>query len=633
MYNYNITTKDKVRYALTRLQLDLLDELDRICSKHDIKYTIGGGSLLGLVRDGGIIPWDDDIDVDMTRKNYDKFVSVINDEIDHDKYIWLSNEVDKNFYTVSKFCLKNTSFSSRPVVKAGLNIPVFIDVFVTDFTNENEKIRKKELEKIKFLRRLTYDRWVGVYNTNFFYNFPLRMKRFFYCFLPNTTLRKIHDNILKKYYNTNSEFLTDSSFDQVTNVFPSKYLTEYVYAEFEGHKYMITKDTIEILKYWYGKNYMSWIPVSERGVWHTWGSFDLGEYAKNFDLPDDYKKYMVMYLEEDRLKHIKKLSLNILEEVKKICEKYNLRYYIIDRDAHILYKDLEELSQFWKVSSKVALPREDYDKFVKIANSELSKEYFFQSHETEPTFWYPYGKLRLNDTIFKDSPIRLKKDIHQGFYIDVIPLDNTSNDSILAKKHSKELSLYCHYIRLKWLKDDLRKFRKLEFKHKIARIFLCFTSLDKLYDKFQKCARMYNNQNTDYYIDPTRKFLNEKIKLNKKIFGEGKKYNLLGHTFIFPENLQWFYKITASSKFKKYFNRMSALKRNDFEKYIFETSKLTENALENINNRVKSFNFALHDHPDFILSCLHVNQDIEKTKERFKYIKKITEYDENKYQK
>ena len=95
MYDYKITNKDKVRYALTRLQLSILDEIDRICRKHNIKYTLGGGTLIGALRDDGIIPWDDDVDIDMTRENYEKLISVINDEIDHDKYIWLSNEFDK----------------------------------------------------------------------------------------------------------------------------------------------------------------------------------------------------------------------------------------------------------------------------------------------------------------------------------------------------------------------------------------------------------------------------------------------------------------------------------------------------------------------------------------------------------
>lgn len=624
MYDYKITNKDKIRYALTRLQLSILDELDRISRKHNIEYSLTGGSLIGAVRDGGIIPWDDDVDIIMTRKNYDKLISIINDEIDHEKYIWLSNEFDKEYQTTPRLCLKNTSLATRPIIKAGYNIPIFVDVFVSDFTNDNETIRTKELEKLKFLRMLTYDRWIKRYNALYFNNIQMRIKRTFYSIFSNKKLREIHNNIIKKYYNSNSEFSSDSSFGHATNIFPSKYLTEYVDIEFEGHKYMITKDTIAILKYWYGENYMEWIPINHRGAWHIWGSFDLGEYAKDFDVPKDYKKYMVMYLEDERLKHIKKLSLNMIEQVKKICQKHNLQYYIVDRDAHTTYKDLQELSQFWKVSSKLAMPRKDYEKFIEIANDELDEDYFFQSHETQNTYWYPHGKLRLNNTEFKDSTIRLKDDINQGFYIDIIPLDNTSNDTNLAKKQSKKLSIYWHYIRLKWIKNDLRKFRKLKFKYKLARIYLCFKSLDSLYKQFNECATMYNNQKTNYYIEPSRRFLKNKIQLNKDMFGNGVKHELLGHTFTFPENLKDFYEATATKTFKHYYNRMKKMKNDNLDNYIEFSSKVTPQALEAINKRVKSYNFALHDHPDYILTCLTKEQDIEKTKERFKYVRKIT---------
>ena len=206
MYDYKVTNKDKIRYALTRLQLSILDELDRICRKHNIEYSLTGGSLIGAVRDGGIIPWDDDVDIIMTRKNYDKLISVIDDEIDHDKYIWLSNEFDKKYQTTPRLCLKNTSLATRPIIRAGYNIPIFVDVFVSDFTNDNETIRTKELEKLKFLRMLTYDRWIKRYNALYFNNIQMRLKRTFYSIFSNKKLREIHNNIIKKYYNSNSEF-------------------------------------------------------------------------------------------------------------------------------------------------------------------------------------------------------------------------------------------------------------------------------------------------------------------------------------------------------------------------------------------------------------------------------------------
>jgi lipopolysaccharide cholinephosphotransferase len=59
---------------LHRIQLEMLCELDRICRQLGVVYQLAAGTLLGAVRHGGFIPWDDDIDVVMTRWDYDRFL-------------------------------------------------------------------------------------------------------------------------------------------------------------------------------------------------------------------------------------------------------------------------------------------------------------------------------------------------------------------------------------------------------------------------------------------------------------------------------------------------------------------------------------------------------------------------------
>ncbi|MBR5166517.1 MAG: LicD family protein [Salinivirgaceae bacterium] len=62
-------------------ELDILVEFDRICRKHGIEYWLDFGTLLGAERHGGFIPWDDDIDVCMLKKDHKRFVSVVESEI------------------------------------------------------------------------------------------------------------------------------------------------------------------------------------------------------------------------------------------------------------------------------------------------------------------------------------------------------------------------------------------------------------------------------------------------------------------------------------------------------------------------------------------------------------------------
>ncbi|NLZ80998.1 MAG: LicD family protein, partial [Clostridiales bacterium] len=67
--------------------LILLKEFDRICKKNNIKYTLDGGTLLGAFRHDGFIPWDDDADVAILRKEYKKFVKCAKRDLDKNIFV------------------------------------------------------------------------------------------------------------------------------------------------------------------------------------------------------------------------------------------------------------------------------------------------------------------------------------------------------------------------------------------------------------------------------------------------------------------------------------------------------------------------------------------------------------------
>ena len=63
---------DEELHKLQGTLFEMLEEIDAFCQKNHIAYTLAGGSALGAVRHGGFIPWDDDVDLLMSRSDYEK---------------------------------------------------------------------------------------------------------------------------------------------------------------------------------------------------------------------------------------------------------------------------------------------------------------------------------------------------------------------------------------------------------------------------------------------------------------------------------------------------------------------------------------------------------------------------------
>ena len=75
--------------------LKMLIDFDEICRSLNIKYWLSSGTLLGAVRHGGFIPWDDDVDVDMTRDDYKKLVKSFKET---DKYALQTSQNDPYYF-------------------------------------------------------------------------------------------------------------------------------------------------------------------------------------------------------------------------------------------------------------------------------------------------------------------------------------------------------------------------------------------------------------------------------------------------------------------------------------------------------------------------------------------------------
>lgn len=112
---------------------ELLLTVDYICKKHGIEYFLFFGTLLGSIRHNGPIPWDDDIDIAMTRDNYVKFIQISQQEIDSSKYIiQLFGDISLKYTTRAKIGRINTTYCLSGSEKYNIMRHVHIDIFCLD---------------------------------------------------------------------------------------------------------------------------------------------------------------------------------------------------------------------------------------------------------------------------------------------------------------------------------------------------------------------------------------------------------------------------------------------------------------------------------------------------------------------
>lgn len=122
----------------------------------------------------------------------------------------------------------------------------------------------------------------------------------------------------------------------------------------------------------------------------------------------------------EELERLQATLYQILAEIKRICEKHGIRYFITGGTAIGAYFWGRILP--WDDDVDVGMPRADYERFARIAQEEMGEDYFLQTPETDPHVPFFFMKVRMNGTEFNEGNFRKLK-MHQGIYVDIFPFD------------------------------------------------------------------------------------------------------------------------------------------------------------------------------------------------------------------
>lgn len=122
---------------------DILKKYTEICKEHNLRYSIFYGTLIGAVRHGGFIPWDDDIDVVMPREDYERLVAL---QYEDEKYeIKNYRYTDDYFYPFCKMVDKDTEIFEK--YRAEKNMGLYIDIFPIDYVDNYENGFDRDIAK------------------------------------------------------------------------------------------------------------------------------------------------------------------------------------------------------------------------------------------------------------------------------------------------------------------------------------------------------------------------------------------------------------------------------------------------------------------------------------------------------
>ena len=267
----NIYTDEEL-HTIQQKELYILSKIVEICEAKSIEYFLVGGTCLGAIRHNGFIPWDDDIDIGMTRENYNKFLQAAPEVLPSEMILQTPSLKDKicpYFYT--KVRLNGTKF----VEYCNRNLPmpqgIYVDIFPFDEVPDDEKEAKKQWEHAqKLVKRFVYRQSPDISQkpTTLKLKFKSILRRtihsLYRLFIPYNKLYGQLCETFECYNGTGQNTVACLNFSKFkADYLLKKDLKPLQTHNFEGKKYYVPNNCDTYLKTHYG-DYMQLPPVEER---------------------------------------------------------------------------------------------------------------------------------------------------------------------------------------------------------------------------------------------------------------------------------------------------------------------------------------------------------------------------------
>lgn len=258
---------DELRKKLWALSIDILLETDRVCKKFGINYCMAVGTLLGTIRHHGFVPWDDDIDIFMPRKDFDRFVQLSN-EFSFPYFLQTPYTDPEYFYSCARVRNSNTTYIVDTFRYQKFNHGIYISIFpienwVVEGGEEKVAYIKSLLrEETAYMRLSIPEEKRSELDKQRIQEYSGRN--------PLEVYEEIH-KIASQYKDIDTEYcaqIVNTVYPLRKNTYHKEDFREMILADFDGYKFPVPIGYDRILTGTYG-DYMKFPPIEQRGLWHT----------------------------------------------------------------------------------------------------------------------------------------------------------------------------------------------------------------------------------------------------------------------------------------------------------------------------------------------------------------------------
>ena len=257
-------TNDYGNLELHKVLLSAMKDFDSFCKEHHLRYILHGGTCLGAIRHKGFIPWDDDVDIAMPRKDYEKFLK-LSPNFSSEKYTILTYKTDPKMLTnVIKISINHAGFSG--VSGANGNGEAFLDIFPLSPIPNSKFLQKLQNKTAIFLNNCVYAK-IGYITLS---SWKSKLILGTLSQLPRKFLGNMLEFCIKYFPGRKTKFLNivaTANYNNYTgyawDLTPKEYLEDIVFTDFEGESFPVTKYWDEYLATHYG-DYMQEPPIEKR---------------------------------------------------------------------------------------------------------------------------------------------------------------------------------------------------------------------------------------------------------------------------------------------------------------------------------------------------------------------------------